>query len=400
MDTAINQSLSHLALNVLAPSSTEAQARRRGRYDKSALAELAASIRESGVIQPIVARVLDAGHYEIVAGERRWLRAKAAGLPTIPAVIRSLPDAEVLTVQLVENLQREALHPLEEAECYEALMRQGLSIDEVLQKVGKKVASRAYVYARLKLCALSKASREAFYAGKLTAATALLIARIADDKLQAQALAEITAPRFGDEPLSVREAAAHIQDRYMLRLAEAPFDRKDATLVPEAGPCGACPKRTGNQPELFGDVRGADLCTDPTCFAAKRAAWTARQQAEAKEKGIPVITGAAARKLAPNGAHAVGGGYVALDETCYEDPKQRSYRQILAKQSISPTLLEDARTGTLIEIVKSAELAPILKSQGLVTAARADRPQERRKSSNSARTISIERRPTRRCAGS
>ena len=130
MDTAFSQTLSHLAVAALAPSSTEIQAQRRKRYDKAALAELAASIRESGVLQPIVARSLDAERYEIVAGERRWLSAKAAGLPTVPTVVRHLTDHEVLTVQIIENLQREELHPLEEAEAYQALLRQGFTIEE------------------------------------------------------------------------------------------------------------------------------------------------------------------------------------------------------------------------------------------------------------------------------
>lgn len=375
MDTTFSQSLAHLALSALAPSPTPVQEMRRKRYDKTALAELAASIRQSGVLQPIVARALDAEHYEIVAGERRWLSAKAAGLPTIPTVVRTLSDEEVLTVQLVENLQREALHPLEEAETYEALLRQGLSMEDLLQRVGKKATSRAYVYARLKLCSLSKASREAFYAGKLNAATALLIARIPDEKLQAEALADITATRFGGEPMSTRAATTYIQDRFMLRLAEAPFDCKDATLLPEAGACGACPKRTGNQPELFGDVQGAQVCTDPTCFAAKRSASNSRREALAKSQGIPVITGKAAKKLAPNGARCLRGDYVALDEPCYEDPKQRSYRQILGKQTLSPTLLEDMRSGALIEIVKTTDVAPLLKSQGVATQGRAEHPE-------------------------
>jgi hypothetical protein len=101
----------------------------------------------------------------------------------------------------------------------------------------------------------------------------------------------------------------------------------------------------------------------------------ARRQAEAKAKGVPVIVGAAAKKLAPNGAHHVGGGYVALDETCYDDPKQRSYRQILAKQPFSPTLLEDTKTGALVEIVNTAEVAPILKTQGVVAAVRTVNPE-------------------------
>src|ERR1700735_1830875 len=116
MDTGFSQTLSHLAVAALGPPTPEIQPHRRKRYNKPALAELAASIRESGVLQPIVARSLDGERYEIVGGERRWLSAKAAGLPTIPTVVRHLTDHEVLTVQIIENLQREELHPLEEAQ--------------------------------------------------------------------------------------------------------------------------------------------------------------------------------------------------------------------------------------------------------------------------------------------
>src|SRR5262249_41512167 len=133
--------------------------------------------------------------------------------------------------------------------------------------------SRAYVHQRLKLLALCPSARAAFNKGKLVLATAFLLARIPTEELQKQALKDITERAEGCDPMSPQQAARHLQTRYMLCLAEASFPREDAELVPAAGSCGSCPKRTGNQPELFKDVQGADVCTDPACFQAKREAW-------------------------------------------------------------------------------------------------------------------------------
>lgn len=259
------------------------QSHRRKHYDKAALAEWAVNIKEIGVIEPIIARRLaqtrDGAQFEIVAGERRWLAAAKAGLLDIPTIERALDDQQLLEIQLVENLHREGLHELEEAEGYEALMQQHhYGIDELIAKLGK---SRAYIYARLKLLALGKKAREAFYAGQLNVSTALLLARIPGAKLQDEALKRICDGR-GGEPLSFRDAQREIHERFMLRLKDARFDKTDATLVPDAGPCGPCPKRTGNQPELFGDVKSADVCADRICFTAKRAAWGARLEASAR----------------------------------------------------------------------------------------------------------------------
>lgn len=266
-------SISHLALKVIEPSGTAVQARRRSRYDAAALKELAQNIKAVHVIEPIVVRLKvdakESGRFEIVAGERRWRASRDAGLETIPAIVRTLKDSQVLEIQLVENLHREGLHELEEAEGYETLMQQHhYDIEQVASKIGR---GRTYVYARLKLLALDKKSREAFYAGKLTAATALLLARIPVPALQHEALKVITATWNG-EPLPFKEAQRHIQERYMTRLKEAPFDTKAADLVPAIGPCSACPKLTGNQPELFGDIKNADVCTDPVCCGKKRVA--------------------------------------------------------------------------------------------------------------------------------
>jgi ParB/RepB/Spo0J family partition protein len=262
----------------------------RKRFDEAALAELAKSIKQVGVMQPVLVRPLpdtdDAVDcVEIVAGERRFRAAKMAGLETIPAIVRDLSDVEAAELRLVENLQREDVHPIEEAEGYEHMMQQhNYTADQLAEKVGK---SRSYIYGRLKFCALTPAVRTAFYEGKLTASTALLVARIPVPMLQEQATREITNWN-GNEPMSYRAAVRHVQARYMLELASAPFAITDLKLVPAAGSCQACPKRTGNQPELFSDIQNADVCTDPDCFEGKKKAHHDLVFHAAKKKGIPV----------------------------------------------------------------------------------------------------------------
>lgn len=276
----------NIPLSCVFPSKTNP----RKHFDESALAELAKSIKQHGVAQPILVRPLPTTEtqidcVEIVAGERRYRASKLAGRETIPAIVRDMTDAEALEIQVIENLQRQDVHPIEEAEGYEQLMKQhGYTADQLAEKVGK---SRSYIYGRLKFCALAPATREAFFDGKLSASTALLIARIPSLQLQELATAELTDE---DDPLSYRQACEYLQQRYMLDLSRAPFSQTDAKLVSAAGSCQACPKRTGNQPELYADVKRADICTDPDCFAVKRIAHGQKAIAQAKKKGIPVYT--------------------------------------------------------------------------------------------------------------
>ena len=139
----------------------------RKHFNPELLADLAASIRQLGLAQPILVRpiardLIDNSpvRFEVVAGERRFRASHLAGYQTILAVVRDLSDAEALELQVVENLQRADLHPLEEAEGYEVLMKaHDLSAEQLADKVGK---SKAYIYARLKLCALVPFARNEF----------------------------------------------------------------------------------------------------------------------------------------------------------------------------------------------------------------------------------------------
>lgn len=267
----------------------------RKRFNETALQELAASIKAMGIAQPILIRPVtptdDAPEdFEIVAGERRYRASIIAGRTTIPAVCRKLSDLDAAKLRILENLQREDPHPIEEAEGYQQLMmKHGYTADQLAEEVNK---SRSYIYGRLKFCALTTDVREQFLADKIPASTALLIARIPVPALQTRALDEILNPKsWPNEPLSYRKASEHIQRHYMLDLAIAIFSTTDAKLLANAGACSKCPKRTGNQPEVFADVASADVCTDPDCFDEKRAAHHAKTIVFANKKGLPVFEG-------------------------------------------------------------------------------------------------------------
>ena len=405
----LSSDIRSLPLAALTFSQTPAQIERRKGFSQEKLQELADSIKSEGLLQPIVVRpasnidVIDAettgrwypahrngigrhnkigtgfdskeeaedaatklrdeAGFEVVAGERRVRASKIVGKEEILASVRDLSDQQVAKIQLIENLQREDVHPLAEAEGYEELLKKhGYSVDQIAAETGK---SKAYIYARVKLLALDPSSRKFFQENKLSASTALLIARIPVASLQRQAAAEIVNPRHG-EPMSYRDALDYIQHEYMLRLEEAPFPTDRDGLVRNVGPCGSCPKRTGNQPQLFEDIKGADVCTDPTCFKAKREAWSKQQLAEAKEKGTPVITGKRAAQIKPH-EHSghLAEGYTRLDEKCWEDPKHRTYKQILGKEA-KPTLLQAPKTGELLEIVQKAVAIKKLKTDGVI----------------------------------
>lgn len=125
----------------------------RKRFDDEALADLADSIRQHGVIQPLTVRRLSSGYYQIIAGERRWRAAKLAGLSEVPVVIIEADDRKVMELSLIENLQREDLNPMEEAEGYQTLMQQyNMTQEETAQRVGKSRSAVANAMRLLKLC--------------------------------------------------------------------------------------------------------------------------------------------------------------------------------------------------------------------------------------------------------
>jgi ParB family chromosome partitioning protein len=174
----------------------------RRRFDEAELEALAQSIREKGVLQPILVRPsAQGGDYEIVAGERRWRAAQRAGLRTVPALIRSLSDAEVLEIAIVENVQRTDLSPIEEAEGYRTLIDKfGRTQAEVADTVGK---SRAHVANTLRLLQLPDPVRDMVRDGRLAAGHARPLIGAAN--------AERLAEEIAAKGLTARQAEALVR---------------------------------------------------------------------------------------------------------------------------------------------------------------------------------------------
>ena len=330
------------------------------------MAEMVSSVHTLGVNQAVLVRPLpasrladtaDAGpgqrpDFELVAGERRWLASALAGKDTIPAMVKAMSDQEVLEFQLAENLQREDLHPMEEAEGYERLCADtGMDKDAIGQKIGK---SRSYVYGRLKLLDLCQEARRAFYDGQIDASKALLIARVPDEKLQIKAVTHAITPQWNGFTPSVRDFQVWLQNNVMLSLKHATFDIKAADLVPRAGACTTCPKRTGANPELFQDVDSADVCTDPKCFDAKKVAHAEAQAAQARAKGQTVIQGKEAQALYKDTGQPEG--YVEVDYRSYEPGLGVvSLREMAGDDMPEPTLVMHPRTHELVAVLPLAE---------------------------------------------
>lgn len=170
----------------------------RKEFSEEAMRELADSIAQHGVLQPLLVRPLLSGGYQIVAGERRWRASRMAGLATVPALIRELTDSEVMQIALIENLQREDLKPLEEAQGYQALMEEfGFTQDEISKSVGK---SRPAVTNALRLLNLPDAVRGMLARGDLSAGHARTLLSFKDEAAMLAAAKRVVA-----EGLSVRE---------------------------------------------------------------------------------------------------------------------------------------------------------------------------------------------------
>lgn len=169
----------------------------RRRFAQEPLQELAESIREHGVLEPLIVRPVDDG-YEIVVGERRWRASKLAGLTSVPAIVREMDEREATELALVENLQREDLNPIEEAEAYQRLLDEfDLTQDEVAQRVGK---DRSTIANRLRLLGLRGQARRWLEEGRLSAGHAKALLSVADEEVRQK-----LARRVVEEGLSVRQ---------------------------------------------------------------------------------------------------------------------------------------------------------------------------------------------------
>ena len=170
----------------------------RKEFEEESMAELADSIAQHGILQPLLVRPIFGGGYQIVAGERRWRAARRAGVSEVPVVVRELTDGQVMELALIENLQREDLTPLEEALGYQTLIETyGMTQDEVSKTVGK---SRPSVTNALRLLNLPQEVRELLEEKKISAGHARALLSLPDEGLMKE-LAHLAA----DQEISVRE---------------------------------------------------------------------------------------------------------------------------------------------------------------------------------------------------
>ena len=240
----------------------------RKTFDQTKTEELAASILEKGVLQPILVRA-KGNKYEIVCGERRYRASKMVNAAhktrnTIPAVIRELTDQEVREMQLIENFQREDVHPMEEAVAIKAVVESGeYSFEDLSHKVGKSIT---YLKQRMKLASLSEAWQEVFFANKMSISTAVKISCFPLDVQQL--ILDDT-----DTDIDVEEDGLIKLDDWDMRqyqgfLNEASFDITDAKISPEVGACTGCMHNTGFH-NLFPEDDKKARCTNIKCFSNK-----------------------------------------------------------------------------------------------------------------------------------
>lgn len=193
-----SENLSTLRITEIEPNKNQP----RKNFDKEALEQLALSIRENGVLQPLLVRPLSTGNYQIIAGERRWRASKIAGLTEIPVVIRDdLTEEQVMQIALIENLQRENLNPIEEAMGYKELIdNYKMTQDELAKSLGK---ARSSIANSLGLLTLPKSVKDLLAGGELSAGHCKALKAIKDPALMTE-----IAFRAADGELSVRSIEA------------------------------------------------------------------------------------------------------------------------------------------------------------------------------------------------
>jgi ParB/RepB/Spo0J family partition protein len=197
-------------------------------FDEDALAELAASIREHGVLQPILVRPLGNNRYQLVAGERRWRASRVAGLDTIPALVEELDDDTSLEIAIIENLQREDLSPLEEATMYDRMVREhGYSIRKLAEKLGK---DKGYLENRLRLADAPEEIRELVSLRKDTLSHAYELMKVTDEKKRRR-----LAARVASGELSLVKLRERIDGRPARPRPAGPVDGEEVGEDHEAG---------------------------------------------------------------------------------------------------------------------------------------------------------------------
>ncbi len=234
--------------------------------------DLVTSIKKDGVMQAGLVRPhpTKKEQYQLVFGNRRFAAAVAAGLLSFPATVKEVADDDILELQVMENLQRKDVHPMDEAAAYKAYQaKKNVDIKELAAVFAK---TERYITHRLQLTTLIEPLQKDFLKGMMTVAQAEVFARV-DDKQQKE-LKDYAYRSWEKKYTSTPEQLKKkIEEDFLLKLDAAPWKRDDATLYPDAGACNSCPKRTSCKGLLFADLVKDDRCTDKACYKKKKDLW-------------------------------------------------------------------------------------------------------------------------------
>jgi ParB/RepB/Spo0J family partition protein len=250
-----------LKINELIASSSNP----RTDFEETALNELADSIKAHGVLQPIIVRTHPntKKKYEIVCGERRYRASCIAGVKTIPASIRELNDDEVFEIQIIENLERKDVHPMDEAKAFKKMIDSGkYTVEDISAKIAK---NQTFVAQRLKLNDLIDELQEEFLKGEFGVGHAVLFSRFTSEK-QSDIFSDANTG-WNQGYGTLKEAKAELE-RENEDLDNAIFDLNSDTLLPRAGACAKCLKCSSANTVLFPEFEG-NFCFDSKCFQIK-----------------------------------------------------------------------------------------------------------------------------------
>jgi ParB-like chromosome segregation protein Spo0J len=284
-------------------------------------------------------------------------------LGEVPVLIRPLTDQQAREIQLIENMQREGLGEIDEAQGFQdAIASKDYgdtwteSVAALAEKLGK---SKSHISNRLSLLKLGAGARQALSGGALDLTIALLIASIPGEEKQQQAMQGIQKPDgWRAKPMTFQEAKEYIEKNFRRSLKDAPFDVEDAALYPEAGVCAECQFRIA-----------PNVCTNTPCFEKKTQFTIAARAAAFQAKGRTVITDKKPTELfndyggpAGNVYLRHGAGYTKATDTCYEDPKRRSYKELISPH-IKPLVAFDPH-GRAVELYPEKGMAETIRAAG------------------------------------
>lgn len=339
--------------------------------NEAKVVELGESIRRLGVLDRLLVRERTDGTFEMLAGESRWRGAQIAMVDVpdrawLPCAVYAadMPDEVAFEIAVASNDHRDDPHPLDQCDAF-VQMRDvyGRAVQQIAAKVGR---TPQYVYSRMRLEHLTQAGRSALIAERISIGVAEVLARIASSTAQDRALDELLK-RWPDGPPIAQ--ARDVAKRRLMVIADAPFNTHDAELVPTAGACTTCPKRsdTEAQQELFGALLGdtdedrETRCTDLDCWEGKRDAAWEREAERLRAEGKRVATPEEEREIRRVEYGGLAQGYARLDDWGVGDD---TWRAALGDRigELAITVIRDEH-GKAIEVAKRDDMLAIVRGR-------------------------------------